>query len=716
MYEIYVDDLLIHSDVTPSETHKVLEPKLTMEDSAAGSLEFAIPPGNVGYNSIQKLTSDIIVYEDGEEIWRGRCISENVDFWKNKRYVIEGALAFLNDSIQPPREFNVSNTTIRSFLEVLIANHNNQVAENRRFKVGMVTVDDGDSVDDDGAIRRYTNYETTLACINDKLIDKLKGHVYIKREFDASDNTYKFTINYVKDYLEIVDKEIRFGKNLLDYAQSYEVTDLATVIVPRGSRLDESPIEGLEAYTTVASCGNDGDWHKSGSIFVTNKPAVENYGFICAVVDWDNVDVPNNLLTKAKKYLQELQWNKLTLEVSVLDLHYLNVSEPTFKLLQQVRCISEPHGMDAVFPITRMEIDLTNPANTTFSLGTEVTPTLTSATNKVDFDLLNYLNNTPSESAMLRSAKENARALVTGTMDGGYAGFIYGSDEHGNAIVDPETGKLLNPDRPTGFRVADALTDETALHRWIWTYGGLMHQYRPDISQPWSDTLPNAAMTMDGKIVANYITAGTMSCDRLNGGEINGQTIRGGYIYGTTLSGARGSITDGTGTLYLESGNLHMAKNTTDGAGLFARGSNSVYSCWGARRSGAVSAGGGEYVDTTTYNIVLAGRNVSDERLKNDIKDIDTDFAKKLILDIKPKEFKFKDIPDTLQFGVIAQDVKRIEESCGITEKNRLFYEEEDGTYAVEYRQLIAPMIKVIQEQQKEIDELKKAISNLQNE
>ena len=72
MYEIYVDDLLIHSDVTPSDVHKVLEPKLTMEDCAAGSLEFTIPPGNVGYDSIQKLISDIIVFEDGEELWRGR--------------------------------------------------------------------------------------------------------------------------------------------------------------------------------------------------------------------------------------------------------------------------------------------------------------------------------------------------------------------------------------------------------------------------------------------------------------------------------------------------------------------------------------------------------------------------------------------------------------------------------------------------------------------
>lgn len=584
MYDIYVDDLLIHSDITPLETHKVMEPRLIMEDSAAGSLEFTMPPGNVGYEAIHKLTSDIIVYENEEELWRGRCISEKKDMWKNKRYTIEGALAFLNDSIQPPREFNVSNTTIRSFLEVLIETHNNQAPPNRRFKVGMVTVDDGDSLADSDSIHRYTNYESTLECINEKLLNKLKGHISLKREFDPTDNTYKFTINYTKDYIDARDSEIRFGKNLLDYAQSYEVTDLATAIVPRGARLDESPIQALEAYTTVASCGNDGTWHTAGSIFVTNQEAIENYGFICAVIDWDNVTDPNNLLTKAKKYLTELQWNKLVLEVSVLDLHYLDASEDTFKLLQQVRCVSEPHGMDAVFPVTKMEIDLANPANTTFTLGTNITPTLTSAASKINTDFLNYINNKPGESALLKSAKENARSLIMGTADDGSAGFFFGTDEYGNTIVDPETGDPTHPDRPTGIRVANAPTDETATKRWIWTYGGLMFQNRDPNTGNW-ESLPTVAITNDGKIVADYITTGTMSCDRLNGGTINGQYIYGGTVEAATIKG--GSIIGSTIKSADEKGVLTITGTKIDmhtsaaAAGMFIYCSDNNYISFG---------------------------------------------------------------------------------------------------------------------------------------
>ena len=174
-----------------------------------------------------------------------------------------------------------------------------------------------------------------------------------------------------------------------------------------------------------------------------------------------------------------------------------------------------------------------------------------------------------------------------------------------------------------------------------------------------------------------------------------------------TLQAARGTLSDGSGTLSLESGSLKMTKDTSDGAGIFAYGSSN-YSCWGATNSAALASGA--YRQVPTMDVIRAGENVSDRRKKTKIKDISVDFAKRLILGIKPKEFRFKKYPDELQFGVIAQDVQKIEEECGVNEKNRLFYIQDDGTYSVEYRQLIAPMIKVIQEQQKEIELLKKKV------
>lgn len=191
----------------------------------------------------------------------------------------------------------------------------------------------------------------------------------------------------------------------------------------------------------------------------------------------------------------------------------------------------------------------------------------------------------------------------------------------------------------------------------------------------------------------------------------NGIATTAGTFSGT-LSAASGTISDGIGTLSLGSGDLNITNNKTGGAGVFARKTgDSYYACWGAVNSAAEA--NGQYREVSTMNVIRAGENVSDKRLKTKIKNLSSSFAERLIYGIKPKEFRFKKYPDELQFGVIAQDIKKIEEECGITDKNRLFYEEEDGYYGVEYRQLIAPIIKVVQNQHDEIEKLKSEIADL---
>lgn len=119
MYSIYADGVCIYSDVFALENMKVLSPKLTLEDNAAGSLTIKLPPVNVGYNTIARLTTDISVQKDGEELWAGRVLQEDKDFWNNRVLYCEGELAYFNDSSQPPNEY--AGLSIRAYLEKLIA-------------------------------------------------------------------------------------------------------------------------------------------------------------------------------------------------------------------------------------------------------------------------------------------------------------------------------------------------------------------------------------------------------------------------------------------------------------------------------------------------------------------------------------------------------------------------------------------------------------------
>lgn len=283
MFTVYADDICIYSDVSPSDKYKVINPTLTLADSAAGSFECTIPPGNAGYDKIDLFRTDIIVYEDKVDkdhiYWTGRVIKDEYDFYNKRKIYCEGALAFLNDTTQPPKEFLVENTNVRSFLEELIRVHNSKVDSKRKFEVGIVTMEN--------YIHRYTNYDTTLSCINEKLVNNIGGHIRVRYQ-----NGGRF-IDYLKDYPDAVDQPIMFGKNLLDFSKTIDLTDIATVIIPRGARLDDQKNENLDEYVTIESVNN-------GKNYIESDEAVASFGRIETVVDWSDVNEPGILLTKPR--------------------------------------------------------------------------------------------------------------------------------------------------------------------------------------------------------------------------------------------------------------------------------------------------------------------------------------------------------------------------------------------------------------------------------
>ena len=199
--------------------------------------------------------------------------------------------------------------------------------------------------------------------------------------------------------------------------------------------------------------------------------------------------------------------------------------------------------------------------------------------------------------------------------------------------------------------------------------------------------------------------------------DANGNMVATSGIFSGELRAATGTISDGMGTFSIRNGSLYIDNYLPGGAGVFA--TRGYYSCWGAVNSAARDW---RYLEVPTYDIIVAGQNASDERLKQDIKNIDNNFAEKLIFGIHPKQFKYKktehnDNSEELNFGVIAQEIRQIEEDCGVTERNRLCYKREmDDMLAVDYKQLIAPLIKVVQNQKEQIDELKSEIEKLKKE
>ena len=526
MYSIYADGACIYSDVFAVDSMKVINPKLTLEDNGAGSLVVTLPPHNAGYASIVRMVTDISVQKDGEEIWAGRVLSESEDFYRNRILYCEGELAYFNDSTQPPAEY--SGMSVRGYLERLIAVHNSKVAANRRFTLGAVTVVDKNFP------TYYTNHDKTMAVFN-AMVEQYGGHLRVRKVDGVR------YLDYLAEYPDTCSQVIQFGSNIIDFTKQWDSTEFATVIVPLGNRLEDSPIEALDAYLTVESVNH-------GSMYVQSNEAVAVYGWIEKAVTWDDVSDPAVLLEKAKAYLSDIQFDNMELELSALDLHYLDVDVEAVKLLDEIRVISRPHGLDRMFPVTKLEIPLDSPAQTQFKLGTTVKTSLTSVNNQISAAILKKIDDLPKAHSILKEAKENATQI----MNMATTGYItITKDDYGS-----ETLYISNV---RDYTKADKL--------WKWNMNGL--GYSNDGGKTFG-----LAITMDGSIVADYITTGVLNADVIRAGTL--KDYGGNFILDFEtgkLTMKRGSINIGNGNFTVdEEGNLYARRGTFAGTLSGAKG------------------------------------------------------------------------------------------------------------------------------------------------
>lgn len=115
------------------------------------------------------------------------------------------------------------------------------------------------------------------------------------------------------------------------------------------------------------------------------------------------------------------------------------------------------------------------------------------------------------------------------------------------------------------------------------------------------------------------------------------------------------------------------------------------------------------YYDTTriySYIPIYAPsfNNTSDRNKKKDIESLDENEATKFILSLKPCEFKMKS-DDIKHHGFIAQDIKEA------MYDDWDLHKEVEGTQYLAYNELIADLVATVQNQQKQIDELKSIIN-----
>ena len=387
----------------PTLDQAVLNPTLEIELNSAGKLEFTLPilrsttednNGNKIYpddiwNTIQVFRGEIEVWEEDDCIFYGRPLQIIRDWNNQKRVVCEGALSYFNDSIQPTKEYEMSNTVLydsddypnsKGFFNKLIERHNDQLRKDdansstRHFKVGDIDIENS-------KIYRKTDYQTTAECLQSMCLDTDGGYFILRKEYDAETEDYVNVIDWKKTAPYGTSQEIQFGVNLLDITQDLNGSDLCTVLYPTAGDdifvnhatkyTEENPYEVKDENNNVTGH----IMHETGADrYITHIEGYKKYGRIVKIKSFDITEIDDSdpdyqhknsqaLFKKAAKWLNDQNQEEVTIECSAADLHYLTYNEEysskdKLRLGQMVQVIDDVHNVTRELPIYKISMNL----------------------------------------------------------------------------------------------------------------------------------------------------------------------------------------------------------------------------------------------------------------------------------------------------------------------------------------------------------------------
>lgn len=326
VYRVLADGIDIFGSDTESS---LLSPSLETELNSAGSLDFTLPPDHPSYDDISLMQTEIDVYEDDELIFFGRPSEVSIDWNKQKKVSCEGALAYLNDAAIRPHKFE--GALISDVFKYIIAQYNAQVAQNKQFIVGNITI-----------IDRYVytefDYDICLSVLTSTCIDSTGGYLFLRKEENG------IYIDWLAEVPDVSDQPVQFASNMLDLNQDTKAEDICTVVLPIGGQVDGVNI-------TIAPVNQ-------GSDILEDSDAIAKYGRILKIQQWNDIIDPQALKDKATEWLAKQQEDDVTIETDAAELHYLDGSVGAYRIGQLVNVISGPHGVDKEYPILKMSMNL----------------------------------------------------------------------------------------------------------------------------------------------------------------------------------------------------------------------------------------------------------------------------------------------------------------------------------------------------------------------
>ena len=468
------------------------DPVIKLAIGQAGSCELTIPPTNPLYDSVQLRKSMLKVMRGDTEIFCGEIREATKDRNNCLKVYAVGELAFLQDGIQPQHYYG--DVTPTSFLQSVLAEHNDCVEARKQFTAGLVSVTSGW----DQSLK-VTDHNSTLEALREQLIGNLGGCFRIRK---ANGTRY---LDYVtlSDYGSANAQGINFGENLLDYSETLTASDIVTCIIPLGARTDSQG--DFETRIDIKSVNNNLDY------LTASQTVLSRFGYIWKVVTFDDLESPADIKAAGQDWLTEAQYETLRLKVTAVDLSLLDADMDAMNLGDRIPCKAEPYGLNMTLPIIEQTIHPLAPQKDTIVLSATLKnsqPTISDQVGNSGDSIRQATARTELKIRnVIRQEAANLMATFTGSM-GGYK--LSEFDSNGLWIRDLY---MDTPDKTTATNVLEismrGIRSSTA-------------GYKSPTDPAWK-----LGITIDGQINADRILTGTLMAGLIKAGilsDVGGNT------------------------------------------------------------------------------------------------------------------------------------------------------------------------------------------------
>ena len=648
----------IYNPLDPSA--QIYDDEIAEEMGSTPAFSFTVPPGNIAETVIQPLATHITAYQGNVEVFSGRVISADWDLYNTMTAQCIGDMGDLADSQIAP--FSHTGTAAQ-FLSEVIAKHNTLVDASRAFTVGTVNVT-GETGE-----RAVEDYTDALTLITTYCSGAYGGYIRVRPGR---------VIDWMEDFGDN-SQTIRFGENILDLSRQIDAADVATVLIALGPE----PETGSRTVVTAQ-----------------NAAGVSRWGKIYRVEEFES---DTGLQAAAQARIDQLATMPESAELTALDLSVVDVSIPALTLGAWTNFYSPANGIQGRYLLYKRTLHMTAPANDTVSFGpVQQTITGTSLADKAEAKADND------------ALKEETQEMINSAMEG----------------QDGKFSEINQTIDQIELRVGNAEGDISSLTLQADRIVSQVEDAEDNISRVEQTADKINWVVQSGTSASNFTLTSHMA--ELVSDEVHIVTddlqissiSYGGSCHVTCDSGGV-SIYPGSGDV--EIGNpastIYLNGNRAYTGTLYPDGSpNAISGSGNAVFTGQLNANSGLFDD---WCYAPSWENGSDEAIKREITALDTEKSKVLILGLNPVSYYYKQgqsgaamtvnavmpmsraaalVPEKkLHFGFVAQEVQAELAAAGYTEGNPLVSSRQltpdgDAVLTLNYTDLIAPLVKVVQE------------------